>query len=106
MLCCNVLYTAIPGVKLHGLNADDGGGPPGSLRCPTFSLSKAGCAPEDLSALLSKQGLMATYGDFYAIEVAKTLGLAEAGGMLRVGFMHYSTESEVDRTLAAIDAAV
>jgi selenocysteine lyase/cysteine desulfurase len=49
---------------------------------------------------------MATYGDFYAIEVAKTLGLAEAGGMLRVGFMHYSTESEVDRTLAAIDAAV
>jgi selenocysteine lyase/cysteine desulfurase len=49
---------------------------------------------------------MATYGDFYAIEVAKTLGLAETGGMLRVGFMHYSTEEEVDTALAAIDAAV
>jgi selenocysteine lyase/cysteine desulfurase len=49
---------------------------------------------------------MATYGDFYAVEVAKTLGLAERGGMLRVGFMHYSTAEEVDTTLAAIDAAV
>lgn len=50
---------------------------------------------------------MATYGDFYAIEVAKTLGMSyeETGGMLRVGFMHYSTEEEVDRTLAAIEAA-
>ena len=58
-------------------------------------------------AELSKQGLMATYGDFYAIEVAKTLGMSyeETGGMLRVGFMHYSTEEEVDRTLAAIEAA-
>lgn len=59
-----------------------------------------------MSSLLSSQGLMATYGDFYAIEVAKTLGLSETGGMLRVGFMHYSTEEEVDATLAAIDAAV
>lgn len=103
-MCCR--FSAIPGVKLHGLDADDLGGPPGSRRCPTFSLTKAGCPPAGLSSLLSSQGLMATYGDFYAIEVAKTLGLAETGGMLRVGFMHYSTEEEVDTALAAIDAAV
>ena len=45
------------------------------------------------------------YGNFYAVEVERTLGLEEAGGMLRVGFMHYSTEEEVDRTLEAIEAA-
>lgn len=100
------MLSAIAGVKLHGLDADDLGGPPGSRRCPTFSLTKAGCSPEYLSSLLSSQGLMATYGDFYATEVAETLGLAATGGMLRVGFMHYSTIEEVDTTLAAIDAAV
>lgn len=101
-----LLCSAIAGVTLHGLDADDLGGPPGSRRCPTFSLTKAGCPPEHLSGLMSRQGLMATYGDFYAVEVAKTLGLTESGGMLRVGFMHYSTEEEVDTTLSAIDAAV
>ena len=45
------------------------------------------------------------YGNFYAVEVERTLGLEEAGGMLRVGFMHYSTKEEVDRTLEAIEAA-
>ena len=45
------------------------------------------------------------YGNFYAVEVERTLGLEEAGGMLRVGFMHYTTHEEVDRTLETIDAA-
>ena len=53
----------------------------------------------------SAQGMMATYGNFYAIEVEKALGLEEEGGLLRVGFMHYTTTEEVDRLLAALDRA-
>ena len=99
------LFSAIAGVMLHGLDADDLGGPQVHGDAP-HSRYLSGCPPEHLSRILSSQGLMATYGDFYAVEVANTLGLAESGGMLRVGFMHYSTEEEVDTTLAAIDAAV
>ena len=89
---------AIPGLKVYGLGAEG--------RCPTFAMRKeGGASPEAISATLSAQGIMATYGNFYAVEVEKALGLDEDGGLLRVGFMHYTTAEEVDRLLAALAAA-
>ena len=63
---------------------------------------EGGPSPEAISAHLSARGIMATYGNFYAVEVEKALGLADDGGLLRVGFMHYTTPEEVDRLLAAL----
>ena len=89
---------AIPGLKVYGLGAEG--------RCPTFAMRKeGGASPEAISATLSAQGIMATYGNFYAVEVEKALGLDQDGGLLRVGFMHYTTAEEVDRLLAALAAA-
>ena len=54
---------------------------------------------------------MATYGNFYAVELVQALGLESEGGyggeggLLRVGFMHYNTSDEVSRLLKALDAA-
>ena len=41
-------------------------------------------------------------GDYYALEPIRALGLAENGGAVRAGFLHYTDESEVDRLLAAL----
>ena len=89
---------AIPGLRLYG-RAKEG-------RCPTFALRKeGGPSPETISAQLSAQGMMATYGNFYAVEVEKALGLEDEGGLLRVGFMHYTTADEVDKLLRALATA-
>ena len=41
-------------------------------------------------------------GHFYAIDAVKTLNKLEDGGVLRVGFMHYNTEDEIDRFFSAL----
>ena len=38
-------------------------------------------------------------GDYYALEPMRALGLAESGGAVRAGFLHYTSEEEVDRLL-------
>jgi selenocysteine lyase/cysteine desulfurase len=41
-------------------------------------------------------------GDYYAVEVMRRLGVADEGGLVRIGFVHYNTVSEVDRVLNAL----
>jgi len=38
-------------------------------------------------------------GHNYAIEPVARMGLAEKGGVLRVGLAHYNTEAEIGRLL-------
>ena len=40
-------------------------------------------------------------GNHYAVPLTETLGL-EPEGTLRIGLLHYNTETEVDRLLAAL----
>ena len=51
---------------------------------------------------LADRGIFAWAGHFYAVEAIDRLGLADAGGLLRVGLCHYSTTHEVDRLIAAL----
>ena len=54
---------------------------------------------------LGAEGIATWDGDFYATGLIERLGLADAGGVLRIGLTHYNTAAEVDRlleTLAAI----
>ncbi len=41
-------------------------------------------------------------GDYYAWEIMQRLGLED--GAVRAGFVHYTSEDEVDRLLAALAA--
>ena len=52
---------------------------------------------------LAEHGIFVTDGDYYAFEVMKSLGHADSGGLVRLGFVHYNTEDEVDQTLSALD---
>ncbi len=52
---------------------------------------------------LGRAGIFAWDGHFYAQALIERLGLAASGGVLRLGFVHYNTLAEVDRTLEALD---
>lgn len=91
---------AIPDLHLWGI-AD-----PGRVgeRTPTFGLTSTRLMPHDMAEALARAGIFAWDGHFYAQALIERLGLARSGGVLRIGFVHYNTEQEVDRTLDALAA--
>jgi cysteine desulfurase family protein (TIGR01976 family) len=90
--------TAVPGMTLHGL-AD-----PARVdeRVPTFSFTLAGHAPRDVAAHLASRAISVWDGDFYAWEAVRVLGLADSGGLVRIGLVHYNSLEEVDRLVDAL----
>lgn len=86
---------AIPGLKLWGPPTMDG-------RVPTFSFTISGRDAHAVAEHLAQRAIFSWAGNFYAVEAVDRLGLADKGGLLRVGLCHYSTAEEVDRLLAAL----
>jgi selenocysteine lyase/cysteine desulfurase len=87
----------IPTVTLHGSGLPDG-------RTPTFAVSVDDVHPGVVAEALGDLGIFVWSGDYYAVEVMDRLGVADAGGLVRIGFVHYNTIEEVDRALAALGA--
>lgn len=85
----------IPGIKLYGITALD----ELDRRAPTVSLSWPPHRPEALAHWLASHQVFTTHGDHYATELMAKLSLADAGGTLRIGVVHYNTASEVDLVL-------
>jgi len=71
-------------------------------RVPTVSLTHRHLSPETMARQLAAQGIFVWSGNHYALPLTEALGL-EPEGTLRIGFLHYNTEHEVDRLLAALD---
>jgi cysteine desulfurase family protein (TIGR01976 family) len=88
----------VPSLRLHGI-AD-----PARVgeRVPTFSFTLEGRSPRAIAEHLASRGISAWDGDFYAWELVRALGLDDAGGLLRIGLMHYNTLDEVDRLVEAL----
>ena len=72
-----------------------------AARTPTFAVELEGFSARRLATELGDQGIFVTDGDYYAVEVMSSLGRAD-GGLVRIGFLHYTTEAEVDRLLNAL----
>jgi len=68
-------------------------------RAPTVSLTWTPHRPEALARWLGSHQVFTTHSDHYATELMNRLGLAEQGGTLRIGVVHYNTASEVDLVL-------
>ncbi len=79
-------------IQVHGLSTMDG-------RVPTFAFSVDGISAEEAASRLGERGFAVWWGNYYALEVMKRLGLEDDGGAVRVGFVHYNTAEEVDRLL-------
>jgi cysteine desulfurase family protein (TIGR01976 family) len=80
-------------VWLYGLQSMEG-------RVPTFCFNVPGRAPQEVAESLAERDLAVWHGDYYAVETMRYLGLED--GAVRVGIVHYNTEDEVDRLLAAL----
>jgi cysteine desulfurase family protein (TIGR01976 family) len=88
----------IAGVVIHGITDRARFG----SRVPTVSVSIEGVLPRAAAEALARDGIYAWDGDFYATGLIERLGKAEAGGVLRLGLVHYNTAAEVDRLLEGL----
>lgn len=84
---------SLEGLAIHGLPASS------SNRVPTFAVSTERESATAAAAHLSKQGIYTWAGHYYAVNVMDRLGVLDSGGLLRIGFVHYSTMDEVDRVV-------
>jgi cysteine desulfurase family protein (TIGR01976 family) len=82
-------------VRLYGLPTMTG-------RVPTFCFDLPGLTPQQAAEQLAQRDLAVWWGNYYALETMKRLGLDPEEGAVRVGIVHYNTAEEVDRLLAAL----
>jgi selenocysteine lyase/cysteine desulfurase len=93
---------SVPGARIHGVT---------DLRrleecVPTVSFTLEGRDPETIAEALGKQGFYVWNGHNYTLAIVERMGLLEAGGMVRVGPVHYNTLQEIDRFGEALKKAV
>ena len=69
---------------------------------PTFCFDLPGLGPREVAERLAQRDLAVWWGNYYAIETMKRLGLDPYEGAIRAGIVHYNTDEEVDRLLAAL----
>ncbi len=89
---------SISGVTVQGVTADDAM----DRRVPTVSFTHESADPDIVARRLGEQNIFVWSGHNYAIEVARTLGILESGGAIRVGPVHYNTIAEIDEALAVL----
>ena len=87
---------ALPGVEVRSR---------ASRRTPTLLATFQGHAASDLTQSLAEGRVLAPSGNFYALEASRHLGLGDVGG-LRMGLAPYTDESDVDRLLEGLGAAL
>ncbi|MCR9126974.1 MAG: aminotransferase class V-fold PLP-dependent enzyme [Rhodobacteraceae bacterium] len=71
-------------------------------RAPTVALALNRPGAEVAEALAGR-GIMAAGGDFYAGRALAAMGVDPELGVLRLSFVHYTTQQEIDQLLNALD---
>ncbi len=70
-------------------------------RMPTVSITHNRMSPIELATQLGSRGIFVWHGNYYALPLTTALGL-EPDGMVRLGIVHYTTGSEIERLLEAL----
>ena len=71
-------------------------------RVATFALEVEGVHPDEAARVLRSNGIYVWSGHYYAVNLFQRLDKINKGGLVRVGFVHYNTAEEVDRTLSVL----
>lgn len=88
--------TAVDGVRVYGP------APGIAPRTPTVSFVVPGRPSAEVSGRLAEEhGVFCSFGDFYATDVARRLGVADVG-LVRAGAACYTSPEEVDRLIAGV----
>ena len=82
----------IGGVTVQGITSPEAM----ERRVPTVAFTHDRVAPDAIARALGDNNIFVWSGHNYAVEVAKTLGIFESGGAVRVGPVHYNTFEEID----------
>lgn len=88
----------VRGVRIYGPPDDH-------PRTSTVSFTLDGLPAPRLARTLGEQGLFVWDGDFYAARFVELAGIADRGGLLRVGLCPYNTAGEVERVITAVARA-
>ena len=89
---------SIPGVRVHGITDSASY----ERRVPTVSFTREGMDPAAMANFLDEHGVYVWNGHSYALPVIEWLGLADKGGVVRVGPTHYNTVDEVDTVVGLV----
>src|SRR3954452_23356474 len=86
---------SIDGVKLHGAP---------ERRAPTVMFSVHGRRANDVARRLAEAQVAVWHGTYYAWELGRFIGLGPDGA-IRAGAVHYNEPADLERLLAAVEAA-
>ena len=89
---------AIDGVTVQGITSPEAM----DRRVPTVAFTHATVAPATIAEALGRENIFVWDGHNYAVEVVRTLGLLESGGVVRVGPVHYNSTEEIDELVDAL----
>jgi len=84
---------AVPGTRVYGITDTDRL----KERVPTVSFRLEGKDPEWLANEIGNNDIYVWNGHNYALAIVERMGLLDAGGMVRVGPVHYNTLGELDQ---------
>lgn len=87
------IVESVPGTRIHGITDLDRL----DERVPTVSFTAPGKDPERIADEVGKHGIYVWNGHNYALAIVERMGLLEAGGMVRVGPVHYNTLDELEK---------
>jgi len=72
-------------------------------RAPTFAISVGDLPARYVAECLGDKGIFTWDGHYYAVAVMERLGVLDSGGLLRIGFVHYNTTTEIDRLIDQLE---
>lgn len=88
--------SGLPKVTVHGVPVID------DRRVATFAISVEDVPASAVASHMAGDGLFVWHGHYYAVNAIDRLGFLDGGGLVRIGFVHYNTVSEVDRALESL----
>lgn len=88
----------IPGLKIWGVKDPD----QFDERVPTVSFTLEGDSPEKIAQRLAEHNIYVWHGHSYAVEAVERMGLTGAGGVVRVGPVHYNSREEIDSFIQTV----
>lgn len=75
-------------------------------RAPTVAVLPLAKELAEVHRVLTEHQLMTGLGHFYGVRPLKAMDIATAPGVLRLSFLHYTTEDEIDQLIRGLEAAL
>jgi selenocysteine lyase/cysteine desulfurase len=71
-------------------------------RCPTIAFTTITQEPSVVAQKLVEQGVQTSSGHYYAVRALNGIGIDPERGVVRLSFVHYTSQGDIDRALTAL----